>query len=217
MLCMLHNLCGQNPGTFCHSSVHRKLPQRSMQHSTKSKAEQESTQQDTFLQDNSTAQRGTAQHKSKAEQENAQQDTFQQNNNIAQHSTAQHTQHGIPTGMEGAKQVYSRAACILAIALSMCPACISKRQPSTKNPTSASWVSAMMCGGAPSRLRRMLSCFKACILHAVTTSNLTTAVEPNSLWGLLVAHQVGHQAYQKHVQKKAGKSYICCQHGENAT
>jgi len=72
-------------------------------------------------------------------------------------------QDSIPTGMEGAKQVFSRAAWMLATALSMCPACISNRQPSMKNPTRAFSVSASMLAGAPSRVRRVLSCFRACM------------------------------------------------------
>ena len=127
------------------------------QHSTA----QHSTAQHSTAQ-HSTAQHSTAQH-STAQHSTAQHSTAQ--HSTAQHSTAQHStaqQHNLPTGKVGAKQVYSRAAWMLATALSVWPDCISKRQPSMKNPTMASSVSAIMLSGAPSRRRRALSCFNAC-------------------------------------------------------
>ena len=102
----------------------------------------------------STAQRSAAQH------------TKQCNRQL--HSMSCTTQDSIPTGMEGAKHVYSRTAWMLATALSMCPACISNRHPSMKNPTRASSVSARMLAGAPSRVRRVLSCFRACMPFCVS-------------------------------------------------
>ena len=122
-----------------------------------------------------TAQHSTAQH-STAQHSTAQHSTAQ--HSTAQHSTAQH----VPTGKAGAKQVYSRAAWMLATALSVCPDCISKRQPSMKNPIIASSVSAMMLAGAPSRSRRTLSCFSACTTKCQSLPLQNS--EPSNFWEL---------------------------------